>query len=196
MRRDELMRVALGLFGARGYRATSVADIQRAAGLTGGSGALYKHFPSKKDLLTTAIRQYVRGLGDSSSDLSTALPADPEAALTMMSSAVLDAMAKDRDLIRIGLRDLDDVPDLQTELWDGLLASLYRELASWIRTSDFPVADPDATAAVLVASLTYFRVLEALIGHTPGDVDATAYQRAWVASALATLGRQDRATKS
>lgn len=50
------------------------------------------------------------------------------------------------------------------------------------------VTDPQATAAVLMASLTYYRVLDALIGHTPGDVALDAYLRAWVESAHATLG--------
>lgn len=50
------------LFGERGYAATSVADIQLACGLTGGSGALYKHFASKRDLLAEGVRRYVAGM--------------------------------------------------------------------------------------------------------------------------------------
>jgi hypothetical protein len=45
--RDRLLDAALALF-ARQDSATSVADIQQACGLSPGSGALYKHFPSKK----------------------------------------------------------------------------------------------------------------------------------------------------
>jgi len=46
-----LLDAALTLFARHGYAATSVADIQQACGLSPGSGALYKHFPSKKALL-------------------------------------------------------------------------------------------------------------------------------------------------
>jgi AcrR family transcriptional regulator len=46
-------------FARQGYSATSVADIQQACGLSPGSGALYKHFPSKKALLQEATRRHV-----------------------------------------------------------------------------------------------------------------------------------------
>ncbi|MGO8935634.1 MAG: TetR/AcrR family transcriptional regulator, partial [Mycobacterium sp.] len=36
--RDRLLTAALQLFAAKGYAATSVADIQRASGLAPGSG--------------------------------------------------------------------------------------------------------------------------------------------------------------
>jgi AcrR family transcriptional regulator len=38
--RERLVQEATRLFAQRGYAATSVADIQLACGLTGGSGAL------------------------------------------------------------------------------------------------------------------------------------------------------------
>jgi AcrR family transcriptional regulator len=191
MRRDELVDAAMQLFGERGYAATSVADIQTACGLTAGSGALYKHFASKRDLLAEGVHRYVAELEKSAAGLVGALPDDPRAALTVIAQAVSSAMAADRAVIRVGLRDLEQFPDLLDALWDGLLVALYRELAGWLRAQQrrgrVTVADPPATAAVLVASLTYYRVLEALIGHAPGDVGLDAYLGAWVDSAVATV---------
>lgn len=197
------------LFGENGYDATSVADIQVAAGLAAGSGALYKHFASKRDLLADGVHRYVADLEKSRAGLAELLPEEPRAALTLIAEAVPAAMAGDRAMIRVGLRDLEQFPDLLEVLWDGLLGALYRELAGWLRAQQargaagtagtagaviaagpvdaVAVPDPDATAAVLVASLTYFRVLEALTGHTPGDVALSAYTRAWVDSAVATV---------
>lgn len=54
--------------------------------------------------------------------------------------------------------------------------------------SPLPAGDPDATAAVLLASLTYYPILNALIGHPPGDIDADRFTEAWVQHAAATLG--------
>jgi hypothetical protein len=48
---------------------------------------------------------------------------------------------------------------------------------------------PEATMGVLLASLTYRPILDALIGHTPGDVDAARFRTAWVRHAVATLTR-------
>ena len=66
-----------------------------------------------------------------------------------------------------------------------LSAQLTRNSATSDEAS--AVADPQATAAVLVASLTYFPILRGLIGRTPGDVDPRRYLDAWVDHAVATL---------
>lgn len=181
----------MALFAQRGYAATSVADIQTACGLSAGSGALYKHFSSKHDLLAEGVRRYVAGLESATAMLVDALPEEPREALTVIAQTVASAMAGDHAIIRVGLRDLEAFPDLLDELWEGLLAALYREMTRWIEQQQFKgavhVADPAATAAVLVASLTYYRVLEALIGHAPGDTPLSAYLAAWVESAADTL---------
>lgn len=191
MRRDDMITEAMRLFGERGYAATTVAEIQVACGLTAGSGALYKHFPSKRELLAEGVRRYVADLDKSRASLIELLPQEPRPALEAIAAAVSAAMAGDRAMIRVGLRDLEPFPDLLAVLWDGLLGSLYRELADWLGAhqakGNVRLADPEATAAVLIASLTYYRVLEALIGHSPGDVELHSYLRAWVDSAEATV---------
>lgn len=189
--RDRMVEAGMTLFGERGYDATSVADIQMACGLTAGSGALYKHFPSKQALLAEGVRRYVASVERSRAGLMEILPDDPRQALEMIAHAVAAAMAGDGPVIRVVLRDLERFPDLLAELWDGLLAALYVEVANWLRGQQdrgrITVADPAATAAVLLASLTYYRILEALIARTPGDVDLAAFLAAWVDSAAATL---------
>ena len=55
--RDRLLDAAIALFASQGYAATSVAEIQQACGLSPGSGALYKHFPSKSALLIEATQR-------------------------------------------------------------------------------------------------------------------------------------------
>ena len=49
--RDRVLRVAMELFGERGYAATTISMIESAAGLSPGSGSLYRHFSSKQELL-------------------------------------------------------------------------------------------------------------------------------------------------
>jgi len=181
----------MALFGERGYSATSIADIQLACGLTAGSGALYKHFPSKLALLAEGVHRYVASVEKSRAGLMEILPDDPRQALQMIADAVVTAMADDGPVIRVVLRDLERFPNLLNELWDGLLAALYNEIADWLRSQQaagrITVDDPQATAAVLLASLTYYRILEALIARTPGNVDVRSFVVAWVDSAVATL---------
>lgn len=57
--REQLLKVSLQVFRAKGYVATTLEEIARAAGTT--RGALYWHFDSKADLFNTVIReQYSR----------------------------------------------------------------------------------------------------------------------------------------
>lgn len=92
---------------------------------------------------------------------------------------------------RVLLRDLDEFPDLLAEVWGQVRAPVYDELTRWLSglaaAGTVRLADPEATAAVLLASLTYFPILRALIGHTPGDLDDDRYAAAWLAHAGATL---------
>jgi TetR/AcrR family transcriptional regulator, cholesterol catabolism regulator len=55
---DRLINVAMELFLAGGYHATSVQEIVDAAEVT--KGAFYHHFDSKDDLLSLAHEEYLR----------------------------------------------------------------------------------------------------------------------------------------
>src|SRR5438270_11064678 len=55
--RDRIVAESLRLFAERGYRGTSVADLEDAAGLSPGSGSLYTHFGTKEEVLAAAVEQ-------------------------------------------------------------------------------------------------------------------------------------------
>ncbi len=89
--RERLVTEAMRLFSTKGYEATSVSQIEAAAGLAAGSGALYHHFKSKEALLDAGIdrqldrrramhdiRTLFAGLGDLRAELTVLgpLPAD------------------------------------------------------------------------------------------------------------------------
>ncbi len=58
--RDRLVFCAMELFAERGYGATSVSEILRAAGANAGS--LYHFFPTKQDLLLAVLGLYRDGI--------------------------------------------------------------------------------------------------------------------------------------
>src|SRR5258708_36874716 len=81
--RERLVSEAMRLFSAQGFEATSVSQIEAAAGLAPGSGALYHHFKSKEALLNAGIdrqldrrsamhdiRALFAGLGDMRAELT------------------------------------------------------------------------------------------------------------------------------
>ncbi|MET9260668.1 TetR/AcrR family transcriptional regulator [Amycolatopsis sp. NPDC004079] len=193
--RQNLVEAATRLFSERGFDQTSTADIQRACGLNPGSGALYKHFPSKRALLEEIVRQHLAGVSESSRR-AAALPEAPDEALPVVARLVWDSMRRDRAALRIIFRELEPFPDLLEQMWHGVLGSVYTVATEWIasgvRRGDFQVEDPAATASVLLASLTYYPILEALVGHTPGDAGEEAFLAAWTSQARLSLGLKVR----
>ncbi|TDC03281.1 TetR/AcrR family transcriptional regulator [Nonomuraea longispora] len=189
--RERLLDEAIRLFARRGYGATSVADIQQACGLAGGSGALYKHFPSKQALLEAAVRRNLGTMALRRQEVVERIPDDPRETLLMMARAVWDVIDGDKDLVRIMLREFTVFPEIFEPMWQGVLATLYRECAAWIaaqrESGVVETADPEATAAVLISSLTYFPLLNLLIGHTPGDLGEETFLEAWTEHAARTL---------
>ena len=194
--RRRILDEAVHLFATRGYDATSVADIQAACGLNPGSGALYKHFPSKAALLEAAVHDNLSRLTARTAETAdTRLPDDPRAALRVLADVVWAFMAADRDLIRLMIREFTGFPELFEQMWQGVVATVYRRGTEWITTlrdqGRTPVTDPEATAAVLVASLTYYPILDVLIGHTPGDLAPDRFLAAWLDHAVAALDLRD-----
>jgi len=61
-RREQLLAVALDLFGARGYQATTMDDIALAAGVT--KPLVYQHFTSKRALYVELVEGATRQLLD------------------------------------------------------------------------------------------------------------------------------------
>lgn len=51
--RERILKVALELFGARGYEGTSIRDIAEKVEMT--KAAVFYHFPAKEDLLTAIL---------------------------------------------------------------------------------------------------------------------------------------------
>ncbi len=56
-RTDAVADIALKLFAKKGYRETSIGDIEVAAGLTRRDGGFYRHFPSKQSVLNACLRR-------------------------------------------------------------------------------------------------------------------------------------------
>lgn len=189
--RQRLLDEAVRLFSSKGYAATSVADIQVACGLAAGSGALYKHFPSKRALLEEAVRQSYARTAERGRTTTAPRDEDPRAALERMARVVWEVIDADRDLIRIMLREYDEFPELFGRMWQGVVAHVYGQGAAWIGAQRergvLDVADPEASAAVLLASLTYVPLLSAMIGRTPGDLDRERFLAAWIEHAAAAL---------
>jgi AcrR family transcriptional regulator len=179
-----IAREAVRLFAEQGYDRTSIADIQAAAGLAPGSGALYKHFRSKRELLEAGLADAFAVRDQAMAQFIAAIPEDPRAALMAAGQGVLEQMTAERDTVRITCRDLEQFPDLLARVREDRIQPLYRLAASWLAEQTaagrYRAHDTEAVAAVAWGALTYYRICEALIGEPPGGVDETRFLDALV----------------
>jgi AcrR family transcriptional regulator len=195
--RERLLEAAT-LFARQGYEATSIAEIQRACGLAPGSGALYKHFSCKRELLDVATRRYVDRLTEDRKRFDAESTGSGEQALARAATLIWDGIDDNALLLRVIFRE-PAFPELAAELWSAITANAYQRFAAPLRAAvdagAIQIADPEAAAAVLVASLAYYPMVGLLIGHTPGGVDRQRYRAAWIGHAQAVLKQAAHAAR-
>ena len=183
--RERLVSEGMRLFSEQGYRETSVAQIEAAAGLAAGSGALYHHFKSKEALLEAGIdrqldrrnamrdiRALFAGLGDLRSEL------------TMLGRYVLAVLDQETQLLQIASRVPSNRSKARlTDAYAALFDGLYTELSDWVQ-GWIPGGSSEraaAVAAVAVNALIGKRTTRTLFGATAKDLPDEQYITEWTA---------------
>lgn len=181
--RTRILAAAIECFGTKGYEATKIADIERAAGLSVGAGGTYRHFESKRAIMDAVLEAVL-----AAPDAEVAPPGDDVEAIAHQ---MLDYMRV--DLVRIYYRDLDEFPDQRRQINERTVDTSYRVVANRIAAAN-PSIDADAAAAVLLGSLINFRVNEALIGPDANGIDRDRFIRTWGAIYRSLLRKKERPT--
>ena len=172
--RERLVTEGMRLFSEQGYQETSVAQIEAAAGLAPGSGALYHHFKSKEALLEAGIdrqldrrnamrdiRALFAGLGDLRSEL------------TMLGRYVLAVLDEETQLLQIASRVPSQSSKARlTDAYAALFDGLYTELSDWVQSWAPAVSKQHAATlgAVAVNALLGKRATRTLFGATATDL--------------------------
>lgn len=199
--RDRILEEALRLFGEKGYAATTVANIEAAAGLSPGSGALYKHFPSKAAILAEGIGRLIDEGAPLRALLSGTAPTQETAGLdelplgdrlAFVAGAGLRRLEQERDFNRILLRDLKDFPELLDRAGNDEIRDNHRGLTRWLAAQAEAAGgasdrDWEALAAVTMnATAHYWLLRDVFGGEHPTGVSEERYVRA-LADLVGTL---------
>lgn len=180
------------LFGEQGYHATSVAQIEEAAGLSPGSGSLYKHFRSKQELLEAGMAAVLA----TRDDAPATAPAAGETAevLRATAEAGFARMEQDRDVSRLLFRDLDRFPELLARFGRDEVARLQQDSAALLaRLAGDSVGsagserDWEALAVIFQAAVAHYWLLEDRFGSHPSGVSRTRFIDAVVGLATLTV---------
>jgi AcrR family transcriptional regulator len=168
---------AMDLFGRQGYHATTIAQIEAAAGLSAGAGGLYRHFRSKRALLeegldrqTTAGRPLLAYLKDFD------LPDGKRERLMAVARAGLARLEQERDVNRLLLRDLASFPDLLERVRERELRRVLDAVTEFLRRELPATSDPQALAAVVMAAVSHYWIMADVFGGAhPHEVDAERF---------------------
>ncbi|MGQ0802388.1 MAG: TetR/AcrR family transcriptional regulator, partial [Actinomycetota bacterium] len=179
--RDRLVAAGMRLFAERGFRGTTVGDIEAAAGLTPRSGALYRHFPSKQAVLDAGLEQQIETMERTRDALVGLLPlGELRSELTLIARGALQLGAMARDVVRILEQDGDRLPELRERMRLQLFDEAFRYAGGLLqeRLSRHGAHgwNVDALAAVMGSALVgYLRAQWTFGGATPLGIDEDTF---------------------
>ena len=189
--RDRLVGAALQLFAERGFRATTVGDIEEAAGLTRRGRAFYRHFASKDEILDAALRQRLERAAETANYADLLPLGDVRAELTLVARWVLGDVRGSRDLVQLLEREGDKLDARLLAARNKLMDAGHRQLAQWIRRWSRELgsdpADAEGLATILLGAAVSFARVAWSYGRTPLGLTDDRFVDAWVATAMAVL---------
>ena len=167
------------LFGSQGFRGTSVAAIERAAGLTPGAGGLYHHFPSKDAVLKAGLQRHLSRLG-ALHDVRRLFAGvgDLRVELTLTARYVLRELDAEGELLQILLTEGRSRPSLVADAAAALADATLAEFTAWL-VEDWSVPPEKAggTAVIALGALFSYRLLGALAAAS--GLDDESFAAAW-----------------
>ena len=179
--KERILDAALRLFARDGVAATTVVEIERAAGLSPGSGSFYRHYKDKDEVLAAVIDREVRLV-----EAARAHRPPPSSLEDECLHALdrLDDMARLIDLLaREGAGRSEVLDPVRTVLAEGGTAELATPIAAHRERAPASDVDVEAVAAVVLFALVGHHLAERFFG-LPVGVD-----RERLVAALAGLAR-------
>ncbi len=209
--REKLLSAGLRLFAERGYDRVGVGDVEKAVGLVPRRGALYRHFASKQELLTAAVRKAMDSFEQAGQEIEL-LEGDLIQQATALGRRTLLELDATHDITRVLEREGDRLPGIRDEfrvkVADRGYAIVAKILRSWLEQATAELApdqepasgpdfDLDAMAVLLAGALVNVRRATWTFGQPPGGLDDATLIDAWarlcVAAVTAAAKRHGRA---
>ena len=191
--RERIVTEAIKLFAERGFRGTTVGEIEAAAGLAPRAGGLYKHFRSKEELLEAAIERHVRELEAMHPVLEMLPLGDVRSELTLIARWTIAELGSQQPLMKIVQKDGDRVPELVAEVRERIVKRGHREatqlIARLLGEAGIDDADARSLGALALGSLVGYRIEESMFGPRPVSEDD--FLESWVGVLIAYAGQLD-----
>ena len=175
------MDETLVLVSAKGLGGTSVVEIEQASGLSPGSGAFYRHFPSKIAAVKAAVEREASRLTKRRSELAAERAGGGDVTAEILADMRL--LSEFDSLLAITMRDSKHIPEVAGEIRRlparGETPVGYDNI---IKASERTGRNPQAVSAVVMAASVGFHLIDQL------DSGATSgFSREQVAEILADM---------
>ncbi len=135
-RRNEILAAAKIVFSLKGYNATTIADIARAAELSYGS--IYWYFDSKDALFHALMESQGQALRAHVTDALTTTPGDiaPDAPFKAAVRATFEFFEGDRALVKLLFRDSFALGDRFEEHLFGIYEGFVRDVEEMVTEAE------------------------------------------------------------
>jgi len=181
--RDRLLDAGMRLFAEKGFRATTVGDIEAAVGLQPRRGGLYKHFASKQALLEGAFERHLDAVEGARRTMDEAPLVDLHDLADALGRWLLVELDAERTITQVLEKEGDRLPDLRDRFRERVSDAGYQAasdlLGRWIgrRSTD---VDLDALAVLLLGPLINLRRSTWLYARPPLGIDDERMIATWV----------------
>ena len=184
-RASEIARAALDLFVTRGFAATKLADVAKAASVS--KGLPYLYFKNKEELFKAVITEAVGGPLAEASEMIDRFEGTSEELLRVLVAgfrAFEESPAG--GVVKLILAEAGNFPDVARFYcthFDVRGRDLFsRTLRRGVESGEFrPLADLETTAVLVVKPLAMFSVWKrSLAPFDPGKIDSDQYYAAYL----------------
>jgi AcrR family transcriptional regulator len=182
--KERLVTEAMRLFSEQGYQATSISQIEKAAGLVPGCGALYNHFKSKEAVLAAGIdRQLDRRRAMHDISALFAGQGDLRTELTLLGRYLMRVLDRESQFLQVAARTPADQSPRLSDAYAALIDGLYSELGDWVRGCARNLNDADARRVAIVGinALLGKRATRIVFHASQADISDEEYIADWTA---------------
>jgi AcrR family transcriptional regulator len=173
-RKERILAAATELFATKGYRATSVAEIERRAGLKPGSGGLYRHFSSKDALLVEVVEGYRSRLAALRARLAAL-----RARLGDELEALVGFLASEQAVVRVGA-ELSVLPMAVRQAFGAAWDEAHQIFAEHFERRGHPSDEARILGVAALGELAHYMSHLRSFKRAPLDIPVQRYVGAWL----------------
>ncbi len=172
-RPDEVLDAALEQFMLKGFAATRVDDIARAAGLS--KGAVYLYFPSKQALLEGLVQRAIVPIAETALTSVKDYEGDPRIVITKVLKILAMRMGEAEVLAvpKLIIREVVNFPELaemyRRDVLDRVIPVIEGLLTKGMREGYLRPLDPELTVRSIIGPLILHLMMAEVFGLVPKD---------------------------